>query len=267
MPDPKALMEHLGAMLQGIRALPERAAETAGRIAVDPGVIKALVESNFMNQRGPGSDGAGGLWGSLIRGQIPRSQEDLLLAMLPVFHGTGATLDDFLEAGAKAGKAGRPMFSASKMGSGEGGAAWGRGYYFAENPKVAKAYAMEIRGRGGVMRAELDVDPEDLLDADLPLSQQPPKVKKALEQLGYRRPGGAEPYGRDIYKQISEVIRNNAHVYDYGAASRRLLEAGVPGVRYLDRGSRGGEGTRNVVMFPGTEDRIRVTHWNDKEIE
>jgi hypothetical protein len=83
MPDPKALMEHLGAMLQGIRALPERAAETAGRIAVDPGVIKALVESNFMNQRGPGSDGAGGLWGSLIESMIPRDQSDLMLAMLP----------------------------------------------------------------------------------------------------------------------------------------------------------------------------------------
>jgi hypothetical protein len=58
------------------------------------------------------------------------------------------------------------------------------------------------------------------------------------------------------------------HLYDYmklwhggpRAASEGLLkEHGVPGIRYLDGMSRGvGEGTRNYVMFPGTEDRIRI---------
>jgi hypothetical protein len=38
-----------------------------------------------------------------------------------------------------------------------------------------------------------------------------------------------------------------------------LLEQGVPGIRYLDGGSRrAGQGTRNYVMFPGTEDQIRI---------
>lgn len=42
-------------------------------------------------------------------------------------------------------------------------------------------------------------------------------------------------------------------------ASERLMEAGIPGIRYLDQGSRSaGEGTRNYVLFPGTEDRIRI---------
>jgi hypothetical protein len=37
------------------------------------------------------------------------------------------------------------------------------------------------------------------------------------------------------------------------------LDAGIPGIRYLDQGSRSaGEGTRNYVMFPGTEDHIRI---------
>lgn len=36
-------------------------------------------------------------------------------------------------------------------------------------------------------------------------------------------------------------------------------EAGIPGLRYLDRGSRSlGEGTRNYVIFPGAEDSIRI---------
>lgn len=43
------------------------------------------------------------------------------------------------------------------------------------------------------------------------------------------------------------------------AASEALRSVGIPGVRYLDQGSRAaGEGTRNFVMFPGTEDLIRI---------
>jgi hypothetical protein len=34
------------------------------------------------------------------------------------------------------------------------------------------------------------------------------------------------------------------------AASRRLLDAGVPGIKYLDQGSRAaGDGSRNYVVF------------------
>lgn len=38
-----------------------------------------------------------------------------------------------------------------------------------------------------------------------------------------------------------------------------LRQAGIPGIRYLDKGSRYGDAiTRNYVMFPGTEDSIRI---------
>lgn len=41
--------------------------------------------------------------------------------------------------------------------------------------------------------------------------------------------------------------------------AQALMAAGIPGVRYLDQGSRSaGAGTRNYVMFPGTEDSIRI---------
>jgi len=41
--------------------------------------------------------------------------------------------------------------------------------------------------------------------------------------------------------------------------AQALVEAGIPGVRYLDGISRGaGKGSRNYVMFPGTEDSIRI---------
>ena len=36
--------------------------------------------------------------------------------------------------------------------------------------------------------------------------------------------------------------------------------AGIPGIRYLDAGSRGqgGSGTRNFVVFPGEEKKVKI---------
>lgn len=43
------------------------------------------------------------------------------------------------------------------------------------------------------------------------------------------------------------------------AASKLLAKQGIPGIRYLDQGSRAaGDGTRNYVIFPGAEDSIRI---------
>lgn len=43
------------------------------------------------------------------------------------------------------------------------------------------------------------------------------------------------------------------------SGAQALMEAGVPGIRYLDQGSRAaGDGTRNYVVFPGAEDSIRI---------
>jgi hypothetical protein len=42
-------------------------------------------------------------------------------------------------------------------------------------------------------------------------------------------------------------------------AANYLRESGIPGIRYLDQGSRaGGEGTRNIVVFPGEEQNVKI---------
>lgn len=47
--------------------------------------------------------------------------------------------------------------------------------------------------------------------------------------------------------------------YGEKAASEILRNAGIPGIRYLDQGSRvAGEGTRNFVVFPGGEDILNI---------
>ena len=66
--------------------------------------------------------------------------------------------------------------------------------------------------------------------------------------------------GRDLYGILKAYSPPSDRVGDSARfASRALLEQGVPGIRYLDRGSRrAGQGTHNYVMFPGAEDSIRI---------
>jgi hypothetical protein len=48
-------------------------------------------------------------------------------------------------------------------------------------------------------------------------------------------------------------------MYGNAGASQKLREAGIPGIRYLDQGSRGaGTGTRNFVVFPGEEEALKM---------
>ena len=96
-----------------------------------------------------------------------------------------------------------------------------------------------------------------MLNWDKPLSQQHPDVqavaRKRLEEL--RAMGGStpqDPTGEWLYKAFGPQGAEKAidGVYGQSAASVRLREAGIPGIRYLDQGSRtAGEGTSNFVVF------------------
>jgi hypothetical protein len=63
---------------------------------------------------------------------------------------------------------------------------------------------------------------------------------------------GADPNGSIVYQNLASPPYGSRGwgVNDPAAASIRLQQAGIPGIRYLDGGSRGnGEGTRNTVVF------------------
>jgi len=74
--------------------------------------------------------------------------------------------------------------------------------------------------------------------------------KLVAESKEIRAKVGYSPYGtgQDLY----EKLIGNA---DKAAASQKLQQLGIPGIKYYDGGSRAaGEGTRNFVIFPGNED-------------
>ena len=114
-----------------------------------------------------------------------------------------------------------------------------------------------------------------MLDYDRPFSQQTPEVRKMLQDAEIV---GKDDWlisgmkGREIYNRASfgaPVKLPLRQQDDQIFASQRLREAGIPGIRYLDQGSRGasaGTGTSNFVVFPGNEDLLRILEVNGEEL-
>ena len=195
-------------------------------------------------------------------------------------------------------------FDFSKIGTGEGAQAYGRGGYFADNEGVARSYRdqmgqvngllsltpktsaekvvldqikrgmdelgsvpyagdvrswigkdiggheapelmsafndlMERSPPGRMYQVGINASPEHFLDWDKPLSEQSDHVRNALKGVVDERNPGS-----DVHEALV-----NIHGSDE-AATQALRQAGIPGIKYLDQGSRSaGEGSRNYVVF------------------
>ena len=142
---------------------------------------------------------------------------------------------------------------------------------FKENPppNVGNLYKVDIP----------DADIPNMLNWDLPLSQQPASVQNWLkdpynaykEKLTAKDVGGNEPTGNLIYNRLQELMSEGkksdvfANQANLGAlnASRELADYGITGVRYLDEGSRGtGRGTSNFVVFEPSD--VKILEKNSK---
>jgi len=175
-------------------------------------------------------------------------------------------------------------FDMSKMGTGEGNQMYGAGAYLAGNEGVARSYRDMLSqtkpdgsSAGHMYQVQVNANPEHLLDWDAPLSDQHPVVQDAVAQH-------LEPYRQQLISEAlpdwreptpEEVAETHAQAdasigamrggqaydriarqmsYDPVAASQALQGSGVPGLRYLDQGSRGGDGmggdpSHNIVAF------------------
>ena len=87
--------------------------------------------------------------------------------------------------------------------------------------------------KGHMYEVNINADPEHFLDLDKPLSEQ-------------------SPYVRDTLRANLTTLRDNTSIHRPRTPedSERLRKAGIPGVKYLDAGSRAAsEGSRNYVVF------------------
>ena len=138
-----------------------------------------------------------------------------------------------------------------------------------------------------------------MLDWDKPLSEQRELATPILKELGYLRPNDDGPRqfaqavkaldmeyggfgesganGMALFKAIYRGLeQGKPKVIDFAKrmnlgdqamfmeasplASEVMKRMGIPGIRYLDAGSRGqgGSGTRNFVVFPGEEKKVKI---------
>lgn len=113
---------------------------------------------------------------------------------------------------------------------------------------------------GRMYEVAIDRPESSLLDWDAPISRQPKVIQKLFGDFAMDELGDGGRIYRDIATRHGEAFDDDmTGVLANLEASKELLAEGIPGIRYLDQGSRRvGSGTRNYVMFPGTEDSIRI---------
>ncbi len=129
-----------------------------------------------------------------------------------------------------------------------------------------------FKDTGNLFQVDIPEDSE-LLDWDKPLSEQSESVQAALKEYISNfgsdpkviRILGEDPTGSDIY-ELMEMLASKEDFKSGAAAkkaSKALAKVGIPGLKYLDGGSRGvGEGSRNYVIW--AEDVITVEAVNDE---
>ena len=102
-----------------------------------------------------------------------------------------------------------------------------------------------------------------MLDWDKPLSQQS-QVVSALRPVSERVPGLSDALQEfELGSTTGQAVNNYiSKALSPADAARLLKDAGIPGIRYLDQGSRATGGTSNFVVFPGEERLLRILERN-----
>ena len=150
-------------------------------------------------------------------------------------------------------------------------------------PALTKELVEQVTGkfRSGIFSPggslyELDIPDEAvarMLDWDAPLSRQAPIVRQHFDPIAspirnemakpapsgwgeFAAPQSYDPTGQELLGLLRDPnAQLSAQSFLANAlgenVSRRLRDAGIPGLRFLDAGSRGagGSGTRNIVVW------------------
>ena len=113
---------------------------------------------------------------------------------------------------------------------------------------------------------EIDLPDEQIarmLDYDQPVEEaiRSRVSQAAMTQFGS---GSTGTSGELLYKELVREFKNTGSANPAADASEFLRAQGIPGIRYLDQGSRGTEaGTSNFVVFPGNENLLNIKRRNE----
>lgn len=121
--------------------------------------------------------------------------------------------------------------------------------------------------KGSMYQVKINADPEHFLDWDKPLSEQHPNIQQAYEKFlqsdlakeaddslrGYisgKKGEYANPNGKSFYGAAYEGTGPKIGMSEREQVTDALKGYGIPGIKYLDAGSRNGVGnSSNYVVF------------------
>ena len=131
-----------------------------------------------------------------------------------------------------------------------------------------------LENTGALYKVDLpDEHIAKMLDWDKPLSQQHPDVQAALRDIGdtigsqdFQHAIKTDDKGSWFLRMLDDVNKSSPRGASADTAAN-LRQAGIPGIRYLDGGSRGtGAGTSNFVVFPGNEGLLTILERNGQPV-
>ena len=114
---------------------------------------------------------------------------------------------------------------------------------------------------GHMYEVDIHADPSHMLDWDRPLGEQPEHIQSNLKDMAqdvglpirYWSPLNTsdQATGEEYYSALAQKLKGKKDpVWSPREASSELKTWAIPGIKYLDQGSRGsGEGTSNYVVF------------------
>lgn len=121
---------------------------------------------------------------------------------------------------------------------------------------AATGEALPLPSTGRMYQVRINADPDHFLDWDKPLSQQNDAAKHALKPVvdiaklsPFQMP--SDPTIHELMQKAGQGRRRAEPAWNNPSAiATHLRDAGIPGIRYFDQGSRAaGEGSRNYVVF------------------
>ncbi len=122
---------------------------------------------------------------------------------------------------------------------------------------------LALKAEGGVKRnpgkmyeVDINADPSHFLDYDKPLSEQHPFVKETIEKHGLA------PKEQDLGSFGGQPITGAPRWADTAEEAAKLRQAGIPGIKYLDAGSRN---HRVQPFYEGKEAGAVRTFTNEAE--
>ena len=150
--------------------------------------------------------------------------------------------------------------------------AQGRSIY-AKAQDAGGMYEVSLRWPDAAREARDPLGPQHFLDWDKPLAEQPEGVRAVISRE-IDRSGGSDGYkgekflaaptksGGTDYKAVGSQIYSGLSSDGQAQLSKRLRDAGIPGIRYLDAGSRGNsyKVSLSTARGPYTENRFATQH-------